>query len=87
MPVDLGAYVHIQPFDNFWAGVLTGVHLDGVQFDAEREWITSLQVGAEGGYDLAHVGPHWLSAYARVAGGWGSDIGFVSLGVGLAYRH
>jgi len=87
VPIDTAAYLHVQPLAQFWTGLLAGVHLDGIAFDAERTWTRSFGLGIEGGYDVYHLGAHSLAVIARVTASYGSSASFGSLGLGIAYHH
>ncbi|HEY5923587.1 MAG TPA: insulinase family protein [Kofleriaceae bacterium] len=86
IPIDLGAYLHMQPLDKFWAGFLLGVHTGGLRFDTDREWNAGLGFGFEAGYDVMGRNNHWLSVMLRATASRGTDLGG-TLGIGVAYRR
>jgi hypothetical protein len=87
VPVEIGAYLHAQPTDNFWGGLFIDVSFANVRFDEQKSWSLGLPVGIEAGYDLKHWGQHWLSIFARASGDFVSEIGLGTAGIGLAYRR
>jgi zinc protease len=87
IPVDLGLFAHTRPFDRVWAGFLVGVHYDQTRFAEEHAWHRGLGLNVELGYDVAHVGSHWLSVVARATASYGSEIGYGALAAGVAYRR
>jgi zinc protease len=87
VPIDLGGYLHLRARGPLWGGFTTGVHFDGARFDGERSWTRGIGFGVELGYDAFHLGSHALAIYFRATGALASDIGFGSLGGGIAYHR
>lgn len=87
IPVELGAFIHVRPVDRVWGGFLVGPHFDQTRFAEETAWHTGTGLAFEIGFDLAHLGDHWLSLVARATASYGTDVGYGALAAGRAYRH
>ena len=62
-------------------------HMDGVKFDADRSWTSSLGFGVELAYDVYRFEPSSVAIFARANAGFGSDLGYGGLAAGVAYHH
>jgi zinc protease len=87
IPVDIGAFVHIRPFDRVWAGFLLGLHYDQTRFSEEVAWHRSMGLSFELGYDVLSFGTNWLSAVVRATASYGSDVGYGAIAGGVAFRR
>lgn len=93
LPVETGVFGHARLLDRLWGGLTLGMHADRVHFPGDASnpeqtsWHRGVGVGFEVGYDIVGLGAHWLAAVARVTGSYGSDTGFGSISLGVAYHR
>ncbi len=87
IPLDISAYFHTRTRGKLWGGLTMGLHMDGVKFDADRSWTSSLGFGVELAYDVYRFEPSSVAIFARANAGFGSDLGYGGLAAGVAYHH
>jgi hypothetical protein len=58
-----------------------------MSFYGDTTWSRCLGGGLELGYDVGGLDGHWVALVFRATASFMSDVGYGSLGVGVAYRR